>query len=113
MAHKLQNYLRTYRKRAGLSQAEMAFLLGCRNGTKVSRYECFRRLPTIRTAFAYETALRASVRELFAGVFEQARRITLRRARALQRRLNASPADRLTTQKLTALKEVLESTPKQ
>jgi len=37
MSHKLQNYLRTYRKRNSLSQDEMAFLLGCQSGTKVSR----------------------------------------------------------------------------
>ena len=37
--HKLENYLRTYRKRSGLTQREVAFLVGCRNGAQVSRYE--------------------------------------------------------------------------
>jgi len=67
---KLHNYLRTYRKRAGLSQREMALLLGCRSTDKVSKYECFRRLPALQTAFAYEATFHVPVRELFAGVFE-------------------------------------------
>ena len=45
MASYLHNYLRTYRKRAGLSQAEVAFLLGCHSGAKVSRYEHAARRP--------------------------------------------------------------------
>ena len=47
MPHKLENYLRTYRRRAGLSQDEMAFLLGTKSGTKVSRYE-HRLVPPVR-----------------------------------------------------------------
>ena len=45
MIHKLENYLRTYRKKSGLTQREVAFLLGCQNGAQVSRYEKRRRLP--------------------------------------------------------------------
>ncbi len=37
-SHKLANYLRAYRKRSGLSQSEVAYLLGCKNGAQVSRY---------------------------------------------------------------------------
>lgn len=110
---KLNNYLRTYRKRAGFSQDEMAFLLGCRRGTKVSRYECFKRLPELPTAFAYETVFRVPVRDLFAGIFGQARRVTIRRARALYRKVGADAHGRLTAQKLMALKEVLEPAAKQ
>src|SRR5437879_2031593 len=54
--HKLENYLRTYRKRSGLTQREVAFLVGCRNGAQVSRYEKRRRLPPLRTALACEAA---------------------------------------------------------
>jgi transcriptional regulator with XRE-family HTH domain len=69
MSYKLENYLRTYRKRSGLSQDEMAFLLGCQNGTKVSRYERFARKPNLETLFAYEVVFGAPARELFAGVY--------------------------------------------
>src|SRR2546429_9576493 len=65
--HKLENYLRTYRKRSGLTQREVAFLVGCRNGAQVSRYEKRRRLPPLRTALACEAAFGVPVAELFAG----------------------------------------------
>src|SRR3989442_14407584 len=66
--HKLENYLRTYRKRSGLTQREVAFLVGCRNGAQVSRYEKRRRLPPLRTALACEAAFGVPVSELFAGL---------------------------------------------
>jgi len=69
MAYKLNNYLRTYRKRASLSQDEVAYLLGCRSGAKVSRYERFARQPTLQTALAYEAIFGVPVRELFAGIY--------------------------------------------
>lgn len=110
---KLDNYLRTHRKRAGFSQAEMAFLLGGGRGTKVSRYERFKRLPELPTAFAYQVTFGIPASELFAGVFEQIRRNTVRRIRTLYRRLDTAPPNRLTTQKLAALKNALNPTLKQ
>jgi DNA-binding XRE family transcriptional regulator len=100
-----------HRKRAGLSQAEMAFILGGRRGTKVSRYERFKRLPELPTAFAYQVTFGIPASELFAGVFEQVRRVTVRRVRVLYRRLDTAEPDKLTAQKLAALKKVLEPTP--
>lgn len=71
MTYKLENYLRTYRKKSGLTQRELAFLLGCQNGAQVSRYEKRRRLPPLRTALAYEAALGVPVSQLFAGIYEE------------------------------------------
>lgn len=65
---RLQNYLRTYRKKSGLTQREVAFLLGCQNGAQVSRYEKRRRLPPLQTALACEAVFGVPVAELFAGV---------------------------------------------
>jgi transcriptional regulator with XRE-family HTH domain len=109
---KLNNYLRTYRKRAGLSQDEMAFLLGGRRGTSVSRYERFRRSPELPAAFAYEVIFRVPSSKLFAGIFDQVQRAAIRRVRALHRRLDAAAPDRYTAQKLAALRETLESVAK-
>jgi transcriptional regulator with XRE-family HTH domain len=113
VTQKLNNYLRTYRKRAGFSQDDMAFLLGCRRGPKVSRYECFQRSPALPTAFAFEVIFRVPTRELFAGIYEQARRTAIRRARVLHRRLSLAPPDRMSAPKIIALKVLLESIPKQ
>lgn len=109
MSRRLQNYLRTYRKRAGLSQAEMAQLLGCRSGAKVSRYERFARQPTLQTAFAYEVVFGVPVRELFGGVFEQVEHITTQRAQLLALKLKKAKPDRLAVRKLKVLRDVASS----
>jgi transcriptional regulator with XRE-family HTH domain len=43
---RLASYLRTERKRAGLTQKEIAFLVGAKNRAQISRFERLRRLPT-------------------------------------------------------------------
>jgi transcriptional regulator with XRE-family HTH domain len=102
-AKRLPNYLRMYRKRAGLSQEELARLLGCRTGTKVSRYEHFKREPTLRTALAYEAVFRIPVRELFAGLGDVAERDVAMHARRLARVLKARHNAKHVAQKLGAL----------
>lgn len=87
---KLTNYVRTYRKRLGFSQDEVAYLLDCKSGAKISRYEHFRREPTLRTALAYEVIFQTPVRELFAGIYETVERQTLKQIRSLSEKLNAS-----------------------
>lgn len=76
----LPNYLRTYRKRACLSQRQVAHLLGANSGTKVSRYEHYTRIPDLVTVFALEIVYGAPASELFAGIFDQARQLVESRA---------------------------------
>jgi len=109
MSHKLENYLRTHRRRAGLTQDEVAFLLGCKSGTKVSRYERFRRRPPLETVFAYEVIFRAPARELLAGTYQRVERTAVRRARLLAQTLRGGKQNRLTTRKLAALNAVASS----
>jgi len=90
MAKRLHNYLRTHRKRRDFTQAEVAFLLGCRHKTKVGDYEHRGRRPVLETALAYEVVFGIPVRELFAGMFDEVEVITHRRARALARKLSAA-----------------------
>ncbi len=71
MTIKLPNYLRMHRRRHGLSQAELASLIGGQSGTRVSRYERGSRLPSLETALAFEAIFKTSVHELFAGVGER------------------------------------------
>jgi transcriptional regulator with XRE-family HTH domain len=68
----LSNYLRKHRKRLGLSQVELAHLLGAKGGAKVCRYEKSVRIPPLETALAYEVILGRPVRELFAGIYRTA-----------------------------------------
>lgn len=83
----LSNYLRTIRMRSGLSQDEVAFLLGITGGTEVSRHEMFRRIPTLKNALAYEAIFGVPVRELFAGEFRKVEAEIKARAMELAHRI--------------------------
>jgi transcriptional regulator with XRE-family HTH domain len=108
MSLKLPNYVRTYRKRAGLSQDELAFLLGCEGGTKVSRYERFARHPSLETVLACEAIFGVQVRDLFAGVFEKVEEQIKRRARILLKRLEKAQPGQATTHKLQSVRRMFE-----
>ncbi len=107
MAARLPSYLKTYRRRTGFSQDEMAFLLGSASGTKVSRYERWARKSTLETALAYEAMFQMPVKELFAGVYQKVEKKAVRRARAFAVRLlaNAKP-DNATARKLAVLRKI-------
>ena len=107
MSRKLDNYLRTHRKRAGLTQKELAYLLGCKeDAKKVSRYECRTRRPGLSSILAYEAFFGIPSRELFAGLYEKVERETFRRVRVLMKKLRAAEPSRLTAHKLAALKAI-------
>lgn len=78
-------------------------MLGCANGSKVSRYERYRRMPTLETALTYEAIFRKPVRELFAGLFTEVERKMLKRTGHLGRKLLAKPETPLVNAKLEAL----------
>jgi transcriptional regulator with XRE-family HTH domain len=99
----LQNYLRMYRKRSGLTQAEVGCLLGWRSGSKVSRLERCERIPSLETALAYEVVFKIPVRKLFAGTFDDVERRTLTRIGKLAEQLLKAQKDEITQQKLEAL----------
>ena len=106
MSYRLDNYLRAHRKRSALTQDEVAFLLGSKSGTKVSRYEQFRRLPTLQTALALEILFEAPARELFAGLYRRIERATTSRAEELILKLHSDRPDRVTERKLVSLRSV-------
>lgn len=88
----MNNYLRTYRKRSGLTQSEVAFLLGCKNAGQVSRYERRHRLPTLRTALACASILRVPLETLFAGVQREVDREASGRLAKLRLKLETKPS---------------------
>ena len=90
----LSNYLRTHRKRLSFSQEDVAFLVGVNGmekGIKVSRDENNAREPSLQTALAYEAIYGTPVRELFAGLYEQAERQVSERAKVLRHRKTKKP----------------------
>ena len=65
---RLPNYLRTHRRNVGLSQRELAKILGQCNEGPVSRHERFRATPSLTVALSYEIVFRVPVSEIFAGL---------------------------------------------
>ena len=110
MFHKLENYLRTYRKRTGLSQREIAYLLGCQDGNTASRYERSAREPGLQIVLAYEVCFRVPPWELFAGVYERVAQRIAKRARALSEQVAKEQPSPLRDQKLAALKAMVSPT---
>jgi len=110
VAHnRLQHYLRTFRRRHGFSQAEIAHLLGTRSDTKVSRYERFRRNPSVLTVFAYEVIFNAPARDLFAGIYESVHRDVRTRAARLLSALESDANSPRTMRKVLLLRTIVES----
>ena len=106
MAAKFKNYVRTHRRRAGLSQDEMAFLLGCKSPAKVSRYERFARQPSLETVLAYEAVFGTPARDLFGGMYDKARAQVLSRARELSQSLESEGSDPISARKREFLNTV-------
>ena len=107
----LRNYLRTYRRRSGLSQDEIAQLLGTSSGTKVSRYENFARLPSVAGILRYEIIFNQPASKLFAGAYEAAHRDVRARAKRLAKTLTAKSGNPRTARKLQILRTIVDSKP--
>jgi len=88
MAQKLNSYLKTYRKRAGLTQDELALLLGCRCGAQISQYEKLSQDPGLKTAFAFQLLFGIPAQEIFPGIFQKVQDDTVKRVQLLSRKLN-------------------------
>lgn len=92
MSRRLPNYLRTYRKRMGLTQFEVSFLMGRKGGSKLCRYENRRCVPNAYSLFALEVILGTPVEELFAGAYETVEGEIVERIRHLIRVLEEKPS---------------------
>ena len=82
------NYIRTHRKRAGLSQCELGHLLGYPSKAAVARHERSSRLPPLLIALAYEVVFDTPVSEIFAGLHETVQLAVKNRLVELEGRLH-------------------------
>lgn len=108
MANKLEHYLRTYRKRVGFTQKELAFLLGSKSSAKVSRYERYRRQPSLEAAFALQIIFHARTPDLFGGIHHRVEGLLLRRAKLLLTKLLANQKHPRTARKQAHLRALCE-----
>lgn len=74
---------RALRRAAGLTQEDIAVLLGLKGSSLVSRYEKAVRSPDLSTAFACERILGAPASALFAPLYADAARVVAARANML------------------------------
>lgn len=108
MTTHLPNYLRAHRKSAGLSQRDVARLLGGKNGSKVSGYEHFTRTPTLRTALKLQAILDRPVAELFEGMFKETEHAVTSEAQTMLARHRPHPTD-ATAPRQRRLSQIAES----
>lgn len=86
MPRPLNNYIKTHRKRLGLSQDELAHLLGVEEGGTVSRYESGR-IPSLESAIALSRVFGVSVESLFFGEVLKVESLLASRVHALKERI--------------------------
>ena len=84
MSHHTLCALRTYRRTWGLSQQELADILGFESRTHVSRIEHGKRTPQIETALACSTLFGVSLDELFPQLAEEVEERLRRRIARLE-----------------------------
>ena len=102
-ASQLPNYIRRYRKRACLTQEEVAFLLGSKSSASISRHERFKQTPDLQTLLAYEMLFGTPVRNLFSSKHEEVERKLRRRMRLLIRKLTRAGEGRRIAKKIETL----------
>jgi transcriptional regulator with XRE-family HTH domain len=95
MSRRLVHYLRNERRRLGLTQADIAALLGVRWKTRVSRYEREPSLPPLDAALAYEGIYGRPISEIFSGASAKVRAGIRERAQNLLQKSRdaASPVE--------------------
>lgn len=105
---KLKNYLRANRRRACLTQDEVAFILGSDCGSKVSRYERLIRKPDWEAMWGYEVLFGQPSKALFAGEYLPVRIGCLGRVLILLHKLAAQKQTRRAILKQKSLRACLE-----
>lgn len=87
MSSRAHCYLRTHRRLWGLTQTELAALLGCRSATHISRIERGKRAPRIEVALACEVLFNIPAPEMFPNLREQVEENVMRRAYLLYQKI--------------------------
>jgi DNA-binding XRE family transcriptional regulator len=99
----LYTKLKPHRKRSGFTQEELAFLVGDRKHSAISRYEAGDRRPDLRTAVAFKMLFDSDLRELFPGVHAQVSGEIAERAQKLSEQIRMQGGGRKADYKLRML----------
>lgn len=103
---RLPTYLRTIRKRYGLTQDEIGFLLGYTD-TAIARYEALSRPPPLKVVIGAALILGETARGLFPGIYNEIEDDIMRRAKDLYDSLDKR-GDPKSDEKLRFLLEMIQ-----
>jgi transcriptional regulator with XRE-family HTH domain len=102
-------YLRTYRKKFGLTQREAALLVGMETGQIISRHESKARIPSFKTVVAYQIVFDVPLRALFPEIYQEVEELVLKRALDLKAHLERRKENPRTVHKLRRLEEMIRN----
>jgi transcriptional regulator with XRE-family HTH domain len=88
----LASYLRSHRRKSGLSQKELGVLLGYPDKGQVSRHERLTTMPSLLTALTYQAIFCVPISELFPGVYEAVKQSVEERLENLKEKWHGSEA---------------------
>jgi DNA-binding XRE family transcriptional regulator len=92
MKTKNLNYLRSYRLRWGLSQGELAYLLGWSRSEVISRIEMKQRAPTLKLVIGCFVLFGAAAAELFPDLSSGIEADVIARAWELYEKIQGNPS---------------------
>lgn len=103
---KLERYLRTYRLGSGLTQRDVAALLGMETGSTISRTEKGNGIPSILVLLGYCVLFEAHPKDLVPGIFRDIEKVLPARAEVLIRQLKKRRATSMVLARLKFLANI-------
>jgi hypothetical protein len=107
MKMKNLNYLRSYRLRWGLSQSELAYLLGWSRSEVISRVEMKQRAPTLKLVIGCFILFGSSAAELFPDLSSAIEAEVMARTWEMYERIQGDPSKK-TKKQIELLESVIE-----
>lgn len=107
MSHPAFNYLRAHRQRCGLSEEELARLLGRSRASGIGRFETGVRVPNGEFLLGCEVVFGVKPRDLFPGLYETVEEAVMGRAADLSKTLEGK-VDQASDKKRRLLAEMVE-----
>lgn len=104
MVYNQVNYLRLHRRKRGLTQEELAFLLGYQSGSKISRLEQIEPAQVLSLDFAFQLLFGVEAREIYPALYEAVRQAIVQRIHELEARLQLNQP----TQRIAIKRRLLE-----
>ena len=107
MAKPLKNYIKQHRRLRGLSQRELASILGCQSGRTVSRYEQSSRQPSLEIALRLAWFLGVPPEKLWPGFGQESIQRAIEPCEILLDKLRKGKRTKRTKLKIACLTERL------